>query len=464
MTDAAKWFLAELTRDARIVADATIECDGEGALPSAFAVTDFAAASIGAAAAAVARLASVLGATTPHVVVDRTLASGWFGLSLTPAGWELPPVWDAIAGDYETADGWIRLHTNAPHHRAAALNVLGCADRRDAVADAVRQYRSETLETSVVDAGGCAAALRSAADWAQHPQGRAVGAEPIAHREVLGAGGPVTWGGDPRRPLAGVRVLDLTRVLAGPVATRFLAAFGADVLRIDPPWWNEPSIEPEVTIGKRCGRLDLAGAEERGVLRGLLAQADVVVHGYRPGALAGLGLSSDECDALRPGLVDVALDAYGWTGPWAERRGFDSLVQMSTGIARAGQERLGAERPVPLPVQALDHATGYLLAMLALEGLLQRAETGNGLRARTSLARLAALLQSGPAGSFTPEPLTPAVREPVAEQTPWGPATRLAPPVDITGLAMGWDRVAGPLGSEPAPLRWLSRPTRRAAP
>lgn len=163
---------------------------------------------------------------------------------------------------------------------------------------------------------------------------------------------------DARRPLAGIKVLDFTRVLAGPVATRFLAGLGADVLRIDPPEWDEPGVVPDVILGKRCARLDLHTAEDRRVFEALLARADIVVHGYRPGAMARLGYDEGERRTINPGLVDVSLCAYGWTGPWAGRRGFDSLVQMSIGIAEAGMRWQQAERPVPLPVQALDHATG----------------------------------------------------------------------------------------------------------
>jgi crotonobetainyl-CoA:carnitine CoA-transferase CaiB-like acyl-CoA transferase len=134
------------------------------------------------------------------------------------------------------------------------------------------------------------------------------------------------------------------------VATRFLAGLGAEVLRVDPPGWEEPSLEPEVTLGKRCARLDLRGSEGRARLRALLKAADIIVHGYRPDALESLGFGVAERRMLRPGLVDVSLSAYGWSGPWALRRGFDSLVQMSSGIAHEGARTVGSPRPRPLPV------------------------------------------------------------------------------------------------------------------
>jgi hypothetical protein len=427
-----------------------IEISGSGDLPSAFAVADLAAASIGAAALAVAERAASAMSRPPNAVVDRRLASLWFGFSLKPQGWTLPPVWDPIAGDYPAADGWIRLHTNAARHRAAALAALGCAGERDAVAAAVRGWRADALEAAIVARGGCAAVMRSLAAWADHPHGRAVAAEPLVLFDKCEAFGPAGGPIDPTRPLAGVRVLDLTRILAGPVATRFLAAYGADVLRIDPPDWDEPSVAPEVTLGKRCARLDLAEPGGRERFLALLGQADVIVHGYRPGALDALGLGEVERRRARPGLVDVSLDAYGWSGPWAGRRGFDSLVQMSAGIAEEGMRRFGKDKPTPLPVQALDHAAGYLLAAAAVRGLSERAASGAGSSRRLSLARVAALLASERAEANAAfAPAGEADYAPEIEATDWGPARRFAPPAAVEGAPMRWARPAGRLGAAP---------------
>ena len=439
---------------------AEVRLPSGGTLPSALAVSELAQASIGAAGAALARVAAGPDGLPAPVTVDRDLASAWFALSLRPDGWQLPPTWDSVAGDYPTADGWIRLHTNAPHHRAAALGVLGVPGSRTAVATEVARWSGDDLEAAVVGAGGAAAAMRSAAAWVAHPQGSAVAVEPLVHVERTAGGGG--WphrvpAADAERPLAGLRVLDLTRVLAGPVATRLLAGWGADVLRIDPPGWDEPAVVPEVTLGKRCAHLDLHEVPDRARLLELLAGADVVVHGYRPGALEGLGIGPDVRDVTRPGLVDVSLDAYGWTGPWVGRRGFDSLVQMSSGIAEAGQVAAGAEHPVPLPVQALDHATGYLLAAAALTGLALRSEDGCGSRWRTSLARMARLLvDSGVAPTIEGDGIDLAGLTPGApvERTVWGDARRLPPPVVVEGAPLRWVRPAGPLGTS-AP-EWAS--------
>ncbi|MBX9720412.1 MAG: CoA transferase, partial [Candidatus Obscuribacterales bacterium] len=269
----------------------------------------------------------------------------------------MPAPWDPIAGDYRSNDGWIRLHTNAPHHRKAAEKILGAHDDRSNMARAVSGWSAQELETAIVDAGGCAAEMRSGSAWIEHPQGIAVASEPLVQFKTTETKTEWSWTPTPSRPLAGLRVLDLTRVLAGPVATRFLAGYGANVLRIDPPTWEEPGVVPEVTLGKKCARLDLRNQNDRKCFEELLSQTDILIHGYRPGALDALGYGSAERRALSPGLIDVSLSAYGGSGPWAARRGFDSLVQMSTGIAEAGMNWRKTDKPIPLPVQALDHAT-----------------------------------------------------------------------------------------------------------
>lgn len=430
----------------------TLAVVGQGDLPSAFPVTDFACAAMAAAALAVADLIVSRGSKLPSVAVDRRLASFWLIGSIRPSGWKLPPIHDPIAGDYPVRDGWIRLHTNQPHHRAAAERVLGVAADRAAVARAVAIWGKGELEAAVVAQGGCAAEMRTAAEWGAHPQGQAVAAEPLVHMAAQDAGPPLVLAGDAARPLRGLRVLDLTRVLAGPVGTRFLAGYGADVLRIDPLTWNEPGLVPDVTLGKRCARLDLSAGADRATFEGLLRDAHVFVNGYRPGALDALGYDAAARRSLAPGLIDVCLDAYGWAGPWATRRGFDSLVQMSSGIADAGMRWRQADKPVPLPAQALDHATGYLVAAAVIRGVTRRTTTGGGLEARLSLARTARFLTDAQAAAATAAlmPETPADLAPDIEPTSWGPARRLTPPLMIAGTPMRWDRPASALGSSPA--------------
>jgi crotonobetainyl-CoA:carnitine CoA-transferase CaiB-like acyl-CoA transferase len=427
---------------------------GEGDLPSAFPVTDFGSAVMATAALAVAELIAACGDRLPSVAIDRRRASFWLKESVRAVGWKVPSVRDVAAGDYPTRDGWIRLHTNQPHHRAVALHVLGGPPDRAAVARAVATWAKAELEAAVVAEGGCAAEMRTTAEWAAHPQGRAVAAEPLVHVMSHDAGAPPALAGDRTRPLRGLRVLDLTRVLAGPIATRFLAGYGADVLRIDPPTWNEPPHLPDVTLGKRCARLDLRAPADRATFEALLRDAHVFVNGYRPGALDGLGYDAAARRRLAPGLIDVCLDAYGWTGPWGTRRGFDSLVQMSAGIAAAGMRWRSAEKPVPLPAQALDHGTGYLVAAAVVRGVTRRVTNGGSLEARLSLARTAKFLADaqGTPGTAPLAPETPADLSPDVEPTTWGPARRIASPIAIVGAPMSWDYPAGELGTSAA--RW----------
>ncbi|AFY21463.1 CoA transferase [Pseudomonas sp. UW4] len=422
-----------------------------GALPSAFAVTELACASIAAAGQAASELLHQQTGRLPNLEVDRRLASFWFATSIRPIGWTVPPLWDAVAGDYATRDGWIRLHTNAPHHRAAAERVLGaCADRA-AMADKVAQWAKSELEQAVVDAGGCAAEMRTWDQWQVHPQGQAVNAEPLIQLTSHPGQGSKPWTGSVARPLAGIKVLDLTRVLAGPIASRFLAGLGADVLRIDPPTWNEPGVVPEVTLGKRCARLDLSDKSDRDVFESLLKDTDILLHGYRADALERLGLGTNQRRSLNPDLIDVCLNAYGWSGPWQNRRGFDSLVQMSSGIAEAGMRWKSSDKPTPLPVQALDHATGYLMAASAIRLLAQRLSDGTGGSARLSLARTAKLLiEHGPGPDESLRGEDQQDLGTLVEQTSWGPAHRLQVPLKITATPLQWALPATELGSHPA--------------
>jgi crotonobetainyl-CoA:carnitine CoA-transferase CaiB-like acyl-CoA transferase len=298
-----------------------------------------------------------------------------------PAGAGFAP----LSRFWRTADGWIRLHGNYPHHRAAIERVLGHGNP----AAAIGRWRGEELETAVVEEGGAAAAVRTAAEWAAHPQGRAVAGLPLLRLTRVADGPPRDV------PLAGLRVLDLTRVIAGPVATRTLAAHGADVLRLDHPALpDDPAGLLDTGAGKRSASLDLRTPFGRATLEELLAGADVVVQGYRPGALDTFGLAPAALAERHPHLAVVRLRAWGEDGPWRCRRGFDSLVQAATGIA---DTLAGEAGPGVLPAQALDHGTGHLAAAAALRAVARRRDEGGVWCAELSLAQLAHwLLGAGP--------------------------------------------------------------------
>ena len=408
-------------------------------LASRYDVTGLAAEAVAWAASGAAELLAARNEEPPRAVtVDRLAACAAFAGErlLRPIGWTLPPIWDPLAGDYRTADGWVRLHTNYPHHRAAVLAGLGLPpdiSSRDVVAAAVSGRPADEVEAVVVQAGGPAAALHPQAAWevATVREGTSVEPAPTAQLTLP----PATL------PFAGVRVLDLTRVIAGPVATRYLAAYGADVLRIDPPDFPEvPALLPEVTPGKRCAGLDLR-ADRDAFLR-LVRQAHVLVCGLRSGALDRLGLSVAELRSIHPGLITARLNAYGWSGPWTDRRGFDSLVQMSCGIAYLDEDT----PPSPLPVQALDHATGYALAGWIGRSLAEQLLSGRPSDIRTSLVATAAALTdrarpaAGPGEIDWPDTLFETTG------TAWGPVRRVRVPGAIEGVTPRWAVDAGPLG------------------
>lgn len=417
-----------------------------------FSVTELASSSVALASAALLQYAFGHKALDRQILVDQRLSYLWFGSSVRPLGWALPSPWDDLAGDYQTCDGWIRLHTNAPHHKKVVCKVLGDLDRAS-MAKQVEKWCSAELEMAITSNGGAAAELMSADQWMSHPQGNAVLEEPLIAWDAFAGemcAGDVLEGSkrhhiiDPLRPLKGLKVLDLTRILAGPVATRFLAGFGADVLRIDPPLWDEGDHVIDITPGKTCATLDLSNGDDLNVMRKLITQADVMVHGLRADALGKFGLSDEERRKLNPSLIDISLNAYGWTGPWRDRRGFDSLVQMSTGIAYHGMQVLGSNKPHPLTVQALDHATGYLMAAAILAGLYQRKERGQAVSAKLSLAATAELLKSTQAKRFGKVSTAKALSDyaPDIEQTFCGNILRLKRPVVIPGLDMHWSSPA----------------------
>ncbi|MFT4123050.1 MAG: CoA transferase [Microbacteriaceae bacterium] len=429
-------------------------------LPSAFDVTGLATSAVAAATLAAAQLHAIRrSAAVAPVMLDSIEACAAFGAEtlFTPIGWELPPLWDPIAGIYRTADGWIRLHTNYAHHRAAVHERLGAEDR-EGVRAAVADRPAEEVEHGIVAAGGAAAVMHSRAEWLASAAGRATLDTPLFTIEERDGIAPIGWSKTSATlPFSGVRVLDLTRVIAGPTCTKFLAAYGADVLRVDPPGFEEvAALLPETTVGKRTAALDLTAPEGRAVFEGLTRDADVIVVGYRADALARLGYDDACLASLNPGLITARLNAYGWDGPWRNRRGFDSLVQMSCGIAADGAAAYDRDEPTPLPVQALDHATGWLLAATVARALARQLTAHASTHIKASLIGTANLLY----GMAPPDdPLVAAKQPAIAVEhtlTEWGPAQRAVLPGHIDGIRPHWTWPAGPLGRHPA--RWEGRP------
>jgi crotonobetainyl-CoA:carnitine CoA-transferase CaiB-like acyl-CoA transferase len=385
--------LTELWRDAGFDDDALadIACTGaEPALPSSFAVGVAAQASIGAAALAAAELWRRRGGRRQRVSVEMRNAAIEFRSEryLRVDGKEPHDHHDPIAGLYPCGDGrWARLHTNLPHHRDGLLQLLGCDHDKAAVQRALERWPAETLETAAAEAGLVVTACRSFAEWDAHAQGRAVAGLPLFSIDQIGDA-PVLKFMPGQRPLAGIKVLELTHVIAGPVGGRVLAGHGAGVLLITAA--HRPAMLPLVIDtgrGKLSAQIDLRQRSGRETLAGLIREADVFIQGYRPGAVAAHGFGPQDVARLRPGIVYAALSAYGHAGPWALRRGFDSLVQTASGLNLAEAEAFGSSEPRPLPAQALDHATGYLLAFAIMAALKRRADAGGSWQVRVSLAQ-----------------------------------------------------------------------------
>jgi len=366
-------------------------------LPSSFRIGTAAQASIAAAGLAAAELWRLRTGRAQAVAVDMRAAAIEFRSEryLRVDGKAPASLWDPIAGVYRAGDGRVvRLHTNFPHHRERIVALLGCADSRESVQAALASWKSEDFETKANEAGGVVSMMRSPAEWSAHPQSGALGRLPTFEIERIGDAparslGPIPGpAGQGARPLSGVRVLDLTRIVAGPVCGRTLAAHGADVLRIASP--SLPFIEwlvIDTGRGKRAAHVDLATADGRAALTRLLAEADIFVQGYRPGAIAARGFSPEDAARIRPGLVYVSLSAYSHAGPWSGRRGFDSLVQTATGFNHAEGQAAGVDGPKELPAQALDHGSGQLMAFAAMMARARQAREGGSWHVRVSLAQ-----------------------------------------------------------------------------
>jgi crotonobetainyl-CoA:carnitine CoA-transferase CaiB-like acyl-CoA transferase len=442
--------------------DAVTLTGEEPQLPSSFRLGAAAQASIAAAGLAAAQVWKLRSGQSQGVAVDMRHAvvecrsERYLRVDDKPP----PPAWDAIAGVYKTGDQrFVRLHTNFPQHRDAVCRVLNCKPERDDVQAALMQWNGEAFETAAY-AGGCVVALmRSHDEWSDLPHAKALAALPPISIEKIGEAAPKPWpAGD--RPLAGVRVLDLSRVIAGPVAGRTLAAHGADVLLISGP--DLPAI-PWLIIDTGRGKLtsfaELKSEQGRGVLRDLLAEADIFSQGYRPHALASLGFSAEDAARISPGIVYVSLSAYGHDGPWAERRGFDSLVQTATGFNHAEGQAAGVEGPKELPAQMLDHAAGYLMAFGAMMAKARQSREGGSWHVRVSLAQTGRWMWDlgRIADGFKTEDLKQEAASPFVEEVPsgFGPLRSVKHSAVLSKTPAFWARPAMPLGSHPP--KWPAR-------
>jgi crotonobetainyl-CoA:carnitine CoA-transferase CaiB-like acyl-CoA transferase len=432
--------------------------DADPILPTPFRIGVAGAAALGATGIAAADLWhrrtgrwQSVGVNVRHATAS--LRSGHY---LKVRDDRVSPEHNSIMGFYPTRDGrWSYIHANFVNHRKAALKVLGCEESREAVTRAVAAWNAADLEEAIIAANGAGGMVRSKAEWADHPQAAAIAALPLLEIVRIGdsAPEPLTEG---NRPLTGIRVLDLTRVLAGPTCARTLAEHGADVMKISAP--HLPNLgyqEFDTGHGKLSAYLDLREQCDVDRLRDLISRADVFAQGYRPGTLAARGLSAEELAVLRPGLVYVSLCAFGHTGPWGSRRGFDTVIQSVSGIAARQAEVVQGGSPGPqfYPASAIDYCTGYLMAAGAMVALDRRAVEGGSWLVRISLAQVGKWivdlgevpkesLEDVPA-EFSPEELN---GWSMVTETPSGRLQHLKPVVQLSETPPSWARPSVPLG------------------
>lgn len=427
-------------------------------LPTSFRIGDTSTAALSAVGLAVSDLWESKTGRKQRVSVDarRATASLRSGKYMQMDGAGVSTERNMVMGTYPTKDGrWSYLHCNFPNHRAAALSVLGVNEDRDEVTKAVAKWDAFDLEEAIIEARGAGGMVRSMEEWAIHPQAAAIASLPLMDIVKI-ADSPPEPLPDGSRPLSGVRVLDLTRVLAGPTCARTLAEHGADVMKITAG--HLPNIgyqEYDTGHGKLNATLDLRDGRQMETLRGLVRQTDVFSQGYRPGTLGGRGLSPEELAELRPGIVYISLSAFSHEGPWASRRGFDTVVQTVSGITQRQGELFPGAIPGPqfYPVSAIDYLTGYLMAFGGIVALNKRIHEGGSWLVRISLAQVGRWLVSQGeipetrlkevAAEFTPEEIASWL---MVSETPMGNLGHLSPVIGLSESAPRWSRPSVPLG------------------
>jgi crotonobetainyl-CoA:carnitine CoA-transferase CaiB-like acyl-CoA transferase len=355
---------------------------------------------------------------------------------------------DQVTGFYRVRDGrWIYLHCNFSNLRDRNIGVLGAPPERQAVAAKAAQWDGVMLEDAIFAAGGCCAFIRSEAEWDATPQAAVVARLPLLEILRIGDAPPEPLPqGD--RPLSGIRVLDLTRVLAGPTGARAMAEHGADVMKVARPDLPDSGMfDLDTGLGKLSTYLDFRQPAQAETLRTLIRQGDVFSQSYRPGALASHGFGPEDLVRLRPGIVYVTLSAWGHEGPWRNRRGYDTVVQSANGMAFTGAD----SQPAFLPASPQDYVAGYLMAYGAMVALARRAREGGSWMVRLSLAGAGHWIRSlgpvDPADGVAELPADELQSYMIDSASPVGRLTHLAPVVQMSETPARWARPAVPLGT-----------------
>ena len=427
-------------------------------LPTPFKITETSTAALSAVGLAINDLWEIRTGKRQDIAINSrqataSLRSGkYMDMDTAPVSTERNPV----MGVYPAQNGrWSYLHCNFPNHRAAALKVLGVAEDKEEVRRAVSQWDALELEEAIIAAKGAGGMVRSMEEWGNHPQAAAIRSLPLMEIIKIADSPPETLpeGG---RPLSGVRVLDLTRVLAGPTCARTMAEHGADVLKITAS--HLPNIgyqEYDTGHGKLSANLDLRDNGDLETLHGLIRDTDIFSQGYRPGTLGDRGLSPESLAKIRPGIIYISLSAFSHLGPWSSRRGFDTVVQTVSGITdRQGRLFPGAEAgPQFYPVSAIDYLTGYLMAFGGLVALARRAREGGSWLVRISLAQTGRWLVdqgqvpetalNGLPSEFSDSEIK---QWSTSSETPVGKLGHLSPVLELSETRAHWARPSVPLG------------------
>jgi crotonobetainyl-CoA:carnitine CoA-transferase CaiB-like acyl-CoA transferase len=413
-------------------------------LPTAFPIGELAATAL----AATGRLAAEVAGRPQAARVDvGAAAASLVGFGLQKLDGETPlrtALGNPLVAFYECRDGrWIHLHGSFPRLAARTRQVIG---EGDDVAALVRRWDAQGLEDALAEAGTCGAMVRTTAEWSDHPQQAAL--QPLGPVSVtrIGDADPEPFEGGGEQLLDRLRVLDLTRVLAGPTCGRTLASYGADVLLVNGPGApNVPAFVLDTSHGKRSAVVDLDTEPE--VLRQLVLQADVFVQSYRSGALEQRSFGATDVAALRPGIVYVTINCYGDAGPWRERPGWEQLAQSVSGLAAA---QGGDGPPALLPAAACDYTPGYLAAVGVLEALRRRAVEGGSWHVQASLCQTAGwILTAGarcdPAAATG---LPDLARWMQTSVRPEGTLEHLGPVVELERDPVRWSRPSPPIGHD----------------
>ncbi|MES2784994.1 MAG: CoA transferase [Pseudomonadota bacterium] len=427
--------------------------------PLRYRVAACGAAAIAANGLAAAELWKLRGGAQQRIDVDaRAAAAAMRSSRYLKVDGVRPPGAEKLTGFYQAGDGrWVYLHCNFANLQAANCAVLGAAPEPDAVRTGVLQWKGTQLEDALFQGGGCGSLVRSEAEWDCMAQKQAIENLPILEIIKIGEAAPQPLPAT-SRPLSGVRVLDLTRVLAGPTCARTLAEHGADVLRVNRSDLPDSGLSDfDTGLGKLATFIDFRDPAQAETLRALVRDCDVFSQAYRPGSLASHGWSPQALAELRPGIVAVTLSAWGHVGPWSGRRGYDTVVQAANGMAWRGDDR-----PQFLQVSVQDYCAGYLMSFGTMVALDRRARQGGSWLVRVSLARVGhwirqqGLVDESQFASMPAElPADELGKLLMESDSPIGRLAHLAPIVKMSETPPHWTRPAVPLGTH-APV-WPAR-------